>query len=129
MSQKIFGDVDLTVHVSRNPISENDKGQKVQFKGIVYQLTCQHCETPIKIGMTWPEVRMCLEGMQLPQGVTRVNDGWQIAATCPNYSCNKPVVFKITDGELEQEAQMEVNRLQRLQAARGTQPPMRLVRR
>jgi hypothetical protein len=131
MSQKIFGDADLTVHVMRNPVSKNEQtGQQFQYDGIVYQLTCQHCETPIKIGMTWQEVRMCLEGMQLPAGVTRIIDGWQIEAKCPDYSCSKPVKFKILDEELEREASMEVTRRQRLQNARASQhPQQRLVRR
>jgi hypothetical protein len=131
MSQKIFGDADLTVHVARNPVSKNEQtGQQFQYDGIVYQLTCQHCETPIKIGMTWQEVRMCLEGMQLPAGVTRISDGWQIDAQCPNHICSKPVKFKILDEELEKEANMEVTRRQRLQNARASQlPQQRLVRR
>jgi hypothetical protein len=129
MSQKIFGDADLTVHVMRNPVSKNEQtGQEFRYDGIVYQLTCQHCETPTKIQMTWQEVRMCLDGMQLPLGVTRHTDGWVVEERCR--VCGKPVQFKILDEELEKEANIEVNRRQRLQNARASQhPQQRLVRR
>lgn len=130
MGQKIFGDVDLTIHVSRNPISVNEEtGQKFQYDGIVYQLTCQHCETPIKINMTWQEVRLCLEGIQLPIGVTRLGDGWQVDVQCPNGICNKPIQFKILDEELEKEAVLEVTRRERVEKARGGQQQRRIVRR
>jgi len=127
MSQKVFGDVDLTVHVLRNPVSKNEQtGEQFQYDGIVYQLNCQHCETPTKIQMTWPEVRMCLDGVQLPAGVTRLNDGWVVEENCR--VCGKPVQFKILDEELEKEASMEVTRRQRVQNARGVQQ-QRMVRR
>ena len=130
MSQKIFGDADLTIHVMRNPVSKNEQtGQESRYDGIVYQLTCQHCETPMKIGMSWQEVRMCLEGMQLPPGVTRISDGWKIEIQCRGDCGMKPVEFKILDEELEKEASMEVIRRERLQNARGGQQQRRLVRR
>jgi len=67
MSGKIFSDADMTVRVERNPVLDTPQGKK-QFDGLVYQMTCQICETPTKTGIAWREIRLLLDG-GLTQGV------------------------------------------------------------
>lgn len=124
MSDKIFSDVDLTVRVERNPVILDQRTQqKNQYQGIVYTVTCQDCEMPTKIGLTWKEIKHLLDGGQLP-GVTRVNDGWQITAQCGNAgeACERKNTFILTDSELENEASMEISRRARIAKMQQGQP-------
>jgi hypothetical protein len=123
MGDKIFSDLDLTVHIERNPVivdQRDPSGQtKFKFEGLVYTLTCQDCEVPIKVGVNWKEVKHLLDGGQLP-GVTRVDAGWQVTAQCANSNegCDRKNTFLLTDSELENEANMELARRKRVIAAR-----------
>lgn len=120
MSQKVFGDVDLTVHVSRNPTMKNDKGHNYIYPGIVFQVNCQDCETPTQMGLEWSEVRTLLEGGSL-NGVTRTQDGWIIAVQCQNSEegCKQVTQIAITDEELEKHAAIEVARRNRVAKSQG----------
>jgi len=121
MSDKIFADVDLTVRVERNPQIINSRTkQPEKFGGLVYTITCQDCEMPNRISFPWGEIKLILDGGQLP-GVQRVEDGWQITANCRNPDgCERKNTFKVTDEELEHEAGMELSRRQRvLRAGQG----------
>jgi len=124
MSGKIFGDEDFSVHVQRNPRIKNEQtGQEMVYEGIVYQITCQECDTPIRVGLTWAEVKSLLDGGMLP-GVERVHDGWVITAQCPpGPGCGRAQGFKVEDGELEQEAEKEVSRRQRFLKNQNRQAP------
>ena len=120
MNQKVFGDVDLTVHTMRNPTMTNAKGQKYVYPGIVFQVNCQDCETPTQMGLEWTEVRTLLEGGALP-GVTRTSDGWIIAVQCQNNEegCKQVTQISITDEELEKHAAIEVARRSRVAKSQG----------
>jgi len=123
MSDKIFSDVDLTVRVERNPeILDQKTKRKNVFQGVVYTVTCQDCEMPTKIGLTWKEIKHLLDGGQLP-GVARVSDGWQVSVQCGNReeACERKNTFSVTDAELENEANMEISRRQRVLRASGGQ--------
>lgn len=116
MGDKIFADLDLSVHVERNPrIKDQRSGRENVFNGVVYTLTCQDCEVPLKIGMTWKEVKHLLDGGQLP-GVVRVAEGWQVTALCANTNegCERKNTFLLSDSELENEANMELSRRNRV---------------
>lgn len=127
MSQKVFGDVDLSVHVTRNPTMTNSKGQQYEYPGLVFQVNCQDCETPTKMALQWPEVRSLLEGGQL-NGVTRTNDGWIIAVQCQSTTgCSQVTQLSVTDEELERHAQLEVSRRRRNAQAQGGVPRQRMV--
>lgn len=137
MSQKVFGDVDLSVHVMRNPTLDNGRGQKYVYSGIVFQVNCQDCETPTQMGMQWPEVRTLLEGGSLP-GVTRSQDGWVIAVQCQNNTegCSQITQLSVTDEEMERHAALEVSRRnrnaqvqQRVTPPRMQQRPPQMARR
>jgi hypothetical protein len=116
---KVFGDVDLTVHTMRNPTMTTKNGQYV-YPGIVFQVNCQDCETPTKMGLEWSEVRTLLEGGSLP-GVTRTHDGWIIAVQCQNNEegCKQVTQIAITDEELEKHAAIEVARRNRVSRPPG----------
>jgi hypothetical protein len=120
MNQKVFGDVDLTVHTMRNPTMTNAKGQQYVYPGIVFQVNCQDCETPTQMGLEWTEVRTLLEGGALP-GVTRTQDGWIIAVQCQNNEegCKQVTQISITDEELEKHAAIEVARRSRVAKSQG----------
>jgi hypothetical protein len=122
MSGKIFGDADLSISVMRNPRREREDGSIFEFDGVVYQLACQTCETPIQVGLSWKEVRVLLDGGVLP-GVQRISDGWQISAQCSNNNegCTMVNSFKVLDEELEKEADLEVKRRQRVMRAQQAQ--------
>jgi hypothetical protein len=130
MVQKVFGDADLTVHTIRNPVTEDENGQKHMYSGLVFQLNCQDCETPIKIGFPWSEVRTLLEGGSL-SGVTRSHDGWIIAVQCQNSSegCSQTTSFSVTDEELERHAALEVTRRNRFNKAQQRPVPQGMQRR
>lgn len=125
MSQKVFGDVDLSVHVSRNPTITNSNGQQYEYSGLVFQVNCQDCETPTKMALQWNEVRTLLEG-GLVNGVTRTNDGWIIAVQCQaTGGCQQVTQISVTDEEMERHAQLEVSRRRRNAQAQGVpQQPM-----
>ena len=115
MSEKIFADLDLTVHVERNPEIMNHRTKSLErFSGLVYTITCQDCEMPNKISLPWNEVKHILDGNPLA-GVQRVEDGWQITTTCRNpEGCDRKNTFLVTDSELEGEATREMARRQRV---------------
>ncbi len=125
MSDKIFSDVDLNVRVERNPeIFDPRSKSKYVYQGVVYTIACQDCEVPMKIGLTWKEIKHLLDGGQLPN-VVRVSDGWQISAKCGNSEegCERKNTFSVTDAELENEANLEISRRQRvMRAQQGGQP-------
>jgi len=114
MSQKIFGDVDLTVHTSRNPTMTRPNGSKYVYDGIVFQVNCQDCETPTQLGLPWGEVRVLLDG-GLVAGVERSQNGWVIAIQCQNSNegCTHVEKIAVSDEELEGHAAQEVTRRQR----------------
>jgi len=120
MNEKVFGDVDLTVHTMRNPTMTDNKGQKYIYPGIVFQVNCQDCETPTQMGLQWTEVRTLLEGGSL-QGVTRTQDGWIIAVQCQNSEegCKQVTQISITDEEMEKHAAIEVARRHRVSQSQG----------
>lgn len=120
MNQKVFGDVDLTVHTMRNPTMKRNDGSKYVYAGIVFQVNCQDCETPTQMGLEWTEVRTLLEGGDLP-GVTRTADGWIIAVQCQNNEegCKQVTQISITDEELEKHAAIEVARRSRAAKSQG----------
>ena len=116
MGDSIFSDSDRTVRVERNPRMKDPRsGQETVFNGLVYTITCQDCEVPLKIGVSWKEVRHLLDGGQLP-GVARVDAGWQVTAVCGNSNegCDRKNTFLLTDSELEGEANMELTRRARV---------------
>jgi len=123
MSQKIFGDADRTVHTMANPTLPqydgrgNQVGKRV-FDGLVFQVTCQDCETPTQIGLSWREVKVLLDGGALP-GINRVASGWEVSVQCQNHDegCELVNKFLVSDGELEKHASLEVSRRTRVQQA------------
>jgi hypothetical protein len=117
--KSIFSDADRTVRVERNPRMKDPRnGRESIFNGIVYTITCQDCEVPLRVGITWNEVRQLLDGGSL-HGVVRVEAGWQIVAQCGNSNegCERKNVFLVTDIELENEANMELSRRARVAKA------------
>ena len=114
MSQKIFGDVDLTVHTMKNPTLTRPNGSKYVYDGIVFQVNCQDCETPTQMGIPWSEIRILLDG-GLVSGVQRSQNGWVVAIQCQNTAegCSQVSQISITDEELESHAALEVARRQR----------------
>jgi hypothetical protein len=125
MNQRIFGDVDLTVHVMANPTLPQFDGQgnqtgKYVFEGLVFQVNCQDCETPTQIGLSWREVKLLLDGGAV-QGVERVANGWEVSVQCQNREedCQLVNKFAVTDGELEKHATTEVARRARVMQAQG----------
>lgn len=127
MSEKIFGDVDLTVRVERNPKMVDPKTkQEFVFQGLVYTVNCQDCEMPTKIGLTWKEIKQLLDGYQLPN-VIRVSEGWHITAPCGNReeACERKNTFSVTDVELENEANTEISRRKRVMQAQQGGPMVR----
>lgn len=115
MADSIFSDADRTVRIERNPRMKGKNGEESVFSGIVYIITCQDCEVPLKIGVNWKEVKHLLDGGQLP-GVVRVDAGWQVTAMCGNSGegCERKNTFLVTDAELENEASMELSRRNRV---------------
>lgn len=126
MNQKVFGDADLTVHTARNPVMKDGKGRQYTYPGIVFQVNCQDCETPTKMGLQWTEVRTLLEGGSLP-GVTRSQDGWIIAVQCQNNEegCKQITQIAVNDEEMERHASLEVSRRNRNAKAQGFVPQQR----
>lgn len=123
MGDSIFSDADRTVRLERNPVLQDQRdptGQtKFKFEGLVYTVTCQDCEVPVKVGLKWTEVKHLLDGGQL-SGVARVEAGWHITAQCANTNegCVRQNVFLVTDAELEDEATKELARRKRVMVAR-----------
>ena len=100
MAGKIFGDEDLTVRMNRTR------------EGLVIELTCRNCDGKMRILHPWNEVRLMLDGYDVP-GVAPNDDGWEIAAECTD--CGGKNRYKLGDDEVEDAAEREVARRSRVQ--------------
>jgi hypothetical protein len=115
MSKKVFGDIDLSVRMT------NTKD------GLMVKFSCKRCDMEFELSHPWQEVNLMLKNYEV-SGVRLSADGnsWIVSVECT--SCSQLNQYSIDVGELEDHAQREIARRQRiLKSQQALRQPRRTV--